>query len=234
MKLTQKEQNVIEILIEWKIATKQAMCRHLHISHMTVVRALKKYGYYSSCNKNSSFYTLQGIPVFNNGLWTYKGIRFSKFGTLTETMVALIENSLGGCTVNELKKILGTDVGNILSLLCNQKRLDRCYVGRYMVYISINRQRKLQQKIKRQQQTKEAQISTNLEESQKKELPEGIDSLKIISALIQIIKTPKASTATISRLLQQQGVTVDATQVRNIVDFYSLKKKRKIEHCSPR
>ena len=56
--LTIKEKSVVDQLREWKVATKKRLCHHLQISHMTVVRALKKFGYYTSYNKNSAFYTL--------------------------------------------------------------------------------------------------------------------------------------------------------------------------------
>ena len=59
---------------------------------MTVIRALKKYGYYTSYNRNAGYYVLHDVPEFNEwGLWTYRDIRFSKYGTLTQTIVALCE-----------------------------------------------------------------------------------------------------------------------------------------------
>jgi hypothetical protein len=84
--LTKKETAVIEKMREIKVTTKKKLCNQLEISHMTVVRALKKFGYYTSYNKNSAFYTLHETPVFNrNGLWAYEDIRFSKFITLEKT-----------------------------------------------------------------------------------------------------------------------------------------------------
>ena len=64
--LTVRETAVIEKLRKCKVARKSELCDHLKISHMTVVRALKKFGYYSSYNKNSSFYTLRDTPDFDS------------------------------------------------------------------------------------------------------------------------------------------------------------------------
>ena len=88
---TIKEKSVVDQLREWKVATKKRLCHKLQISHMTVVRALKKFGYYTSYNKNSAFYTLHDIPEFDtHGLWALRDIYFSRYATLDETIVALL------------------------------------------------------------------------------------------------------------------------------------------------
>jgi hypothetical protein len=65
--------------------------RHqFQISHMTVVRALKKFGYFASYNHNASYYVLWDVPQFDDwGLWAYRDVRFSRYRTLPATIVAL-------------------------------------------------------------------------------------------------------------------------------------------------
>ena len=101
------------------------MCDHLKISHMTVVRALKKFGYYSSYNKNSSFYTLRDTPDFDSyGLWAYNDIRFSRNFTLDKTIVSIVDDSESGFTAEELERLLKTNVKNLLSRLVSKRQVE--------------------------------------------------------------------------------------------------------------
>ena len=45
MELTRKESDVVQRLRRKRVATMKALRHELAISHMTVVRALRKYGY---------------------------------------------------------------------------------------------------------------------------------------------------------------------------------------------
>jgi hypothetical protein len=65
--------------------------RHqFQVSHMTVVRALKKFGYFASYNHNAFYYVLWDVPQFDDwGLWAYRDVRFSRYRTLPATIVAL-------------------------------------------------------------------------------------------------------------------------------------------------
>lgn len=226
MHFTIQEKAVINCLHKWHISTQKTLCSHLKISHMTVVRALKKYGYYTSYNKNSGYYTLKDIPAFDaNGLWSHRDIYFSRHGTLTETILSLVEQSSSGYTVHEIEKLLGTKAGNLLCLLCREKRLSRFYAGRYAVYLSKEPKVKLRQKSQRQRQAEKSRIVTEPVPTPKKELPEDVDVLTVINVLIKMIELPKASVASVSRSLQYQGIGTTANEIRKIINFYSLKKK---------
>ena len=112
MPLTAKEQAVVHSLRRWRVCTLKVLCEHLDISHMTVVRALKKYGYHTSYNKNSAYYTLKDIPAFDvHGLWAHGDVRFSEHGTLMETILVMVNQAGAGYTVREIEKELGTKVG---------------------------------------------------------------------------------------------------------------------------
>ncbi len=226
MPFTAKEQAVVDSLRRWRVCTLRILCEHFDISHMTVVRALKKYGYHTSYNKNSSFYTLKDIPAFDtNGLWAHGDIRFSEHGTLVETILAMIDQSCAGYTVHEIEKQLGTKVGNLLCRLGRQKQLSRYFAGRYAIYLSANAHRQLKQKAQREQQRQKARIASKPDGRLKTELPEGIDAVSVICVLIRMIETPEASAASLSRSLQSKGASISAEQIRSIVHFYSLEKK---------
>lgn len=227
MSLTAKEEGVVDLLQRWRIATKQALCAHLLVSHMTVVRALNKYGYYSSCNRNSAYYTLTSIPVFDeDGLWSYEGVCFSRYGTLEASIVQLIERSPAGFTVNELEKRFGTKAGNILCALCRKGRLKRHYSGRNAVYVSADRERESRQWAGREQQREGAKAVLSQRKGGKLELPEDLDAVALIHLLVQMIRTPEASVASLSQTLQARGVGINAEQVRRAMKLYCLRKKR--------
>jgi len=226
MHFTTQEKAVIDRLQKARVLTRKSLCAFLKVSHMTVVRALKKHGYYTSYNKNSAYYTLKDIPTFDaKGLWSHQDIHFSRHGTLVETMLSLVEQSSSGYTVHEMEKLLRTKAGNLLCLLCREKRLSRYYTGRYAVYLSTDSRVQAKQKSQRRQQVEETRVATELVPTAKKEFPADIDIITVLNVLIEIIELPKASVASLSRSLQHQGIGTTADEIRKIVEFYSLKKK---------
>jgi hypothetical protein len=77
-----------------KVLTRIELLRIADWSSMTAWRFLESCRYWTSDNFNGRFCLLADIPQFDErGLWAYQGIRFSKWGPLTETMV---ENSEAG------------------------------------------------------------------------------------------------------------------------------------------
>ena len=59
--LTDREQKVVNWLQKRKVATMRHLRYQFQLSHMTVIRALKKYGYYTSYNRNAGYYVLYDI-----------------------------------------------------------------------------------------------------------------------------------------------------------------------------
>jgi hypothetical protein len=224
--LTVKEKAVIEKLRKCKVATKRNLCEQLKISHMTAVRALKKIGYYTSYNKNSSFYTLHDIPDFDkNGLWACKDIYFSQYLTLEKTIVFIIDSSEAGFTAKKLESLLKTNVKNILSRLISKNRLNKCHDGRYVVYLSGDPQLKMKQEGCRKRQIEKSKAASIIETQDMRSLPDDMEPLTVIKILVQMIEFPSASVASISQSLQRQGFCVTAKKVRSVIEFYSLEKK---------
>ena len=80
----------------------------LQLSTSTIRRRLKEWCALSSYNYSGRYYTLPSIPEFNKkGLWKYKGIYFSKRGTLKNTIIHLIQISNKGLSNFEIEEILG-------------------------------------------------------------------------------------------------------------------------------
>ncbi|TVS09303.1 MAG: hypothetical protein EA424_27475 [Planctomycetaceae bacterium] len=56
-----------------------------------------------------------GAQFDDGGLWAYRDVRFSRAGTLPETLVALVTQAPGGLTAGELQERWQTPVANLLS-----------------------------------------------------------------------------------------------------------------------
>ena len=224
--LTKTEKEVIFTLQQMKVATKKEICKKFNISHMTFVRALKKYGYYNSYNKNSSYYTLFNIPKFNKyGIWLYNGIGFSGYSTLDKTLISLIDKSPSGYTVTKINKILGTATANILSRICNQNLISKYLIGHRAVYLTIEAPLQEKQRTNIEEQLQQKATLKHYAKSSQHELPVGLDATEVISILVQLIAKPKSSASSISRKLQAAGVNITASHVKEVISFYSLEKK---------
>jgi hypothetical protein len=227
MTASQKGSKVVDLLRELIIATIDVLCAKLTTSRSTVLRALKSYGYFSSYNFNSSYLTLKDIPHFGkDGLWFHGEVGFSRYGTLRQTIKALVENSEKGYTVLELQNRLGTTVHNQLSWLCRRKMLTRFYIGRHCVYTSVERELQTSQQAKRKQQIRKSRaIGTSHYDFKKSELLQQLDVLTVIRLLVEMIQKPDAKAGSLSQTLQRQGMGITAKQVRGVIEFYSLSKK---------
>lgn len=224
--LTSTESAVIKKLRKSMVATKSELCDQLEISHMTVVRALNKVGYYTSYNKNSSFYTLNDIPDFDaNGLWEYKDIYFSQYVTLENTIVSIVNRSKEGMTAKELESLLKTNVKNILPRLIKKSRLNKCQVRRHAVYLSVDAELKSKQEKLRKRRIENLRKDSFIQKQETKHFPDNLDALTVIKILVQMIEFPSASVASISQSLKHQGFTASAENVRSVIKFYSLEKK---------
>jgi DNA-binding MarR family transcriptional regulator len=200
--------------------------RHLQhqfqVCHMTVFRALRKYGYHTSYNHNAAFYTLTGVPQFDVwGLWAYRDVRFSRWGTLPETLVTLVQQAPAGLTTRELEERLQTTVANLLARLVQQGRVQRrALTGHRVVYLAAAAEAGRQQWEQRQQQLSAGAAKAAAG------LPPGCPAPVVIAVLRQMILAPEESPEQGARRIEAEGLPVTARQVRQVREHYALEKKR--------
>ncbi len=227
MNLTPKEREVVERLRSHRVATMKLLRDELDVSHMTVVRACKKYGYHSSINHNASFYTLHDVPHFDpDGLWFHGDICFSQHDTLEKTLVAMVQNAPAGFTVAELEQRLHTRVANLLSRLSRRQVVARCFAGRQAVYLATDGLRQQKQRESRERRRQESSAHTVACQSAESPYPQDCDVVLVLQVLVQIIKSPQADAGAVAKALCASGCHITAIQVQRIFEFYSLKKKR--------
>ena len=106
---------------------------------MTVVRKLQKLSYCSSCSHRGKYYTLKEIASFDeDGLWSFKSVLFSKYGTLIKTVKNFVITSERGYTSTELMKKLSIEVKEPLLNLFRTKEVYRQKLSGHYVYCSNN------------------------------------------------------------------------------------------------
>jgi hypothetical protein len=227
MPLTRTEASVVARLRSKRVATMKSLCQQLRVSHMSVVRALKKYGYFTSINHNASYYTLHDIPRFDDdGLWSYRDICFSCHRTLAKTLVTLVRNASAGLSVAQLEQRLNTKVGNLLSRLCQQNELTRCFAGRQAVYLAVEPQLQQRQRNALELQQQETSATMASSDTDSPPFPPQCDVVLVLEVLIQIVKTPAADAAGLAKAIRARGLRINARQVQRVIDFYALQKKR--------
>lgn len=128
------------LLYKHKIATMGDLKSALHtLVDMTVYRHLKQLPYLKSYSDRGKYYTLDDIPDFDQqGLWQYRDVLFSRYGTLVETLRQFIRTSDSGFFENELEQILKVCVRVPLLKLWKEKVVEREKVaGRYLYYSTL-------------------------------------------------------------------------------------------------
>lgn len=219
--LTDLEQKVINWLRKTKVATMRHLRHQFQISHMTVVRALKKFGYYASYNHNAAYYVLQDVPTFDDwGLWAYRDIYFSRCRSLPETIVSAVEKAPAGLTVRELEERLRTKVANLVSRLVSKGRVHReRLVGRQVVYLACDPAVRTLQLQQRRLQQEEVRTTS--------ELPPACSAIEVIEVLRAMILASDDDPDRLARRLQAGGTRITAGQVRRVLEHYGMKKKRR-------
>lgn len=136
------------LYLEWyKVLSTRDLARHFSCSTRTIFRKLKGTGYFTSYNKNGEMLTFPTTPEFDeNGLWEYRGTRFSVWKNLGPTIRALVEESDKGLSANELGRLLSHRNVHHHLLECVRKgQLVRTKLEGRSVYFSMDSHKRYEQ-----------------------------------------------------------------------------------------
>lgn len=184
-----------------KIMTLGEVAEFIHSSIHTARRRLKQWQAANSYNHNGRYYTLPDVPEFDgNGLWRWRGVFFSQYGNLKQTVIALVQRSPSGLDAGELRALVGLDPRSFLSAFAADPQIRREKTrGRFVyygadaaVYSGQRERRGLRQATSRQPTPSEA-----------------------IAILVEKIKHPALSDDALSRHLRKQKVLVEAVAIQN-------------------
>lgn len=194
----------------WMLAE---LAEALSYAFITVRRLLNQIGYFRSFTHNGKWYTLRTSPEFNReGLWHFKGIGFSKHGSLTATIDYLVGHSPAGLSAGELTEKLEHPCHSVLTLLHKDGVLDRVKIGSQFRYLSI------QPEINRRQR----------EHPGMAQAPSGSAPLSTPAAvlvLVEYIKNPALSFEQLAQGVRKQpNIFVTGEDIRRFFAEHDLKK----------
>lgn len=208
--------NILRHFHQRKVLTMAELRSLCGCSHMTAWRTLHDCGYYTSYNFNAKYYTLAHIPVFDAlGLWSFGKVRFSQYGSLTQTIVALVSRSEAGYNAQELTPLLGVRAGPALSRLHSQARIHREKVGNAFVYVAGEAAQREAQIKNRERQHKAAR--------ERCALP---DADRIIAVLVELVQRPQLQPKALAARLRRRGVGITVQEIQAIFTRYDLAGKR--------
>jgi hypothetical protein len=184
------------------------------VSEITIRRKLKKSEAITSYNKNGMFYTLAHIPKFDaNGLWNYKGIRFSEHGNLTQTIIHLVNESPNGLHADAIGMLIAYQPHSLLHQLCLKSAIQREKLHGKYVYFSNNEQ------LHKSQLNKYTSLQTQY-------IDEEISCIIAIRLLIEKIRKPKASLSHLVKNLHKGNIKISELQAEHFFKKHGIEKKK--------
>ena len=131
-------QTLEALFFQKKVLTLDAMKKALGTTvKMTVFRKLKSLSYRASYSHAGKYYTLEEIAEYNqHGLWNYRQVYFSKYGSLLNTVEALVSASEAGYFAHELQNLVQVRVHAPLLKLTASGHLRRENLAPGYLYLS--------------------------------------------------------------------------------------------------
>ena len=186
-------------------------------TRMSVYRRLRETGYLSSYTHGGRYYTLEDIPDFDEyGLWCFRRIGFSRFGTLRTTLVELVNEAEVGMKQGELRGLLRVKVQDPLLSLVRSGQIGREHMEGAFLYLSADVEKAEEQLSKRMAQTERA-----------KRVPQAT----VIQVLVQAIHAGGVMVGPreVAARLNAQSIRVTVEQVQKVLAQYGLDEVKKTE-----
>ena len=184
----------------------------IHSSIYTARRRLKEWQALTSYNQNGRYYALPDVPTFDaNGLWQRRGVYFSRYGNLKQTVVELVHRSPAGLDAGELRSLLGLDPRSFLSAFAKHPQLTREKTrGRFVYYGSEPTLYDKQRQRRWALNTKGRQPTPS----------------EAVAILVEKIKHPALSPEVLSRRLRKQNLSVTPEIIQNLFLRHDLTLKK--------
>jgi hypothetical protein len=112
----------------------------------TVFRKLAELASRTSYSHRGKYYTLDEIARFDDlGLWSFRSVWFSKYGTLLRTCEVFVNESEAGYATDELENVLNVGVKDPLRKLAREGRIHREELAGRLVHFSTDAARRREQ-----------------------------------------------------------------------------------------
>jgi hypothetical protein len=178
----------------------------------TARRRLKEWRAHTSYNQNGRYYALPNVPEFDaDGLWHWRGVFFSRYGNLKQTVVELIRHSSAGIDAGEMRSLLGLDPRSFLSSFADHPQIKREKTqGRFVSYCA-------DRSVCSGQQQHRSELSAQGRQ------PTAFEAIAI---LVEKIKHPTLSSEALSRRLKKQKLSIEPEMIKNLFVRHGLAEKK--------
>ena len=205
------DQQAMKRFAEEKILTVIDLQQILSCSLATVRRRLDEWDAFTSYNQNGRYYTLPTIPSFNEyGIWRYKDVYFSRYGTLKNTVVALAAKSRQGLNHAQLQEIIGLNPKCFMARFKELPGVKKERHKNHIVYFSSDETVHKRQKRKRFPPEPSAA-----------QLPPDAQAIII---LVEVIHHPVMSIDELAAQLQEKGHEINADSIAELFRLHRIKK----------
>lgn len=196
-----------------KVLTLEEVAELIGRSIHTVRRRLKAWKAHTSYNQNGRYYALPDVPKFNeDGLWRWRGVFFSRYGNLKQTVAELVRCSQAGLDAGEMRSLLGLDPRSFLSAFSDHPSLRREKTqGRFVYYCA-------DPSIYAKQQQRRATLSAKGRQA---------TPVEAIAILVEKIRHPSLSNEELSRGLRKQNLFIESEIIQNLFIRHGLSVKKK-------
>ena len=181
-------------------------------SRATVFRHLSKVRYRRSYNRNGRYYTKHDPTRYDRqGLFSYRGIHFSRDGNLVATVLRLVCESSSGQTQRELQELLQVRVQASLLAMVRNEKIARAEVAGHFIYFHPALEMQSVQLAKRREML----------EARRFEVKEVTDAV-VIQVLLVLIRHPGSRVGDVARRLKGHSPPITMQHVQVVFDRYSL------------
>lgn len=206
-------QSIEKLFVEKKVLTLQNLSGYLNVSVRTIQRMLRSLDMIRSYDHNGRYFSLAKLASYNSmGIWEYNNIHFSKFGTLKNTLSAIVNNSSQGMDASQIKNVLGVDTRSFLFQYKDASGIKREKIGNHYVYFSSE-----QQRFSRQLSNRKQGLASRAQAP--------LEGTAAISVLVATIKHPDFTYEQLSKHLNNQGIRITPEGLQDFFIFHGIEKK---------
>ena len=165
-----------------------------------------------------SYVTLPDIAKFNNhGVWFFRGIGFSSFGSSLSTIVGLIEQSKTGFSREQLEAVLKIGISKQIQILVQRERVHRIKLGNKYLYIP---EAVMQNKKRRLKLVGDRHIEEHFEKAVQK-----TDFIALLKAVL-IEKKVGTDIKSIERIARKYSLRIPLKKIEQLLAKYDLPEKK--------
>lgn len=180
-------------------------------SRATAFRYLARIAYRRSYSHNGRYYTRHDPARYDRfGLFSHRGIHFSRDGSLIATLVRLVRESDAGRTHHELRELLQVRVQVLLQQATGRGAIARERIEKLFVYLHSD------------PAVRQAQVDQRRRSTEALAAGADVTDTMVIEVLLALLRHPGSKAADVVRRLRGRSPPISLQHVRIVFDRYHL------------